>query len=199
MIAVAFCALVLAPVVWMFRLMDARVTVQRLLIERDRRLAEQALYRAENEKLLYLAQVRSEFNGEKAGTADEPKLGSQPQDRQGNLWAAVSVNHSVFKQGQKNDLKVEFTLVNDGAKVIDPKIAESRLVINGKELAGSGPILSSGLKDAQINTLSPGGNLQFGIALGDHFKEPGTYRVAWKGAEFQTPEIVLRVLPDRPH
>ena len=47
----------------------------------------------------------------------------------------MSVNHAIFKAGQTKDLRIEFTLVNDGDKVIDPKIPESRIVINGKELS----------------------------------------------------------------
>jgi len=124
-------------------------------------------------------------------------MGPQAADRPRNLWAAVSVNHAVFKQGQTKDLSVEFTLVNDGAKVIDPKIAESRILINGAELSVSGSILSQGLKDAQVKALSPGANLQFGVVLGDHFTAPGTYRVSWKGTGFQSPETVIRVLPEK--
>ena len=127
----------------------------------------------------------------------QPRDGVTAGRAQGNLWAAVSVNHAVLKQGQTKDLSIEFTLVNDGAKVIDPQIAESRILINGAELSVSGSILSTGLKDAQVKALSPGNNLQFGVALGDHFTEPGTYRVSWKGTGFQSPEIVIRVLPEK--
>ena len=80
-------------------------------------------------------------------------------------------------------------------ELIDPKIAESWIVINGKELSDSGLILSGGLKDAQVRAMSAGDNLQFAVGLGDHFTEPGTYRVCWKGTGFQSPEILLRILP----
>jgi hypothetical protein len=35
------------------------------------------------------------------------------------------------------------------------------------------------------------------VVLGDYLKEPGLYRVSWKGAGFQSSEIVLRVLPEK--
>jgi hypothetical protein len=96
-------------------------------------------------------------------------------------------------------MRIEFTLVNDGDQVIDPKIPESHLVINGKELPDSGLILSRIPKEARSKALSPGESLQFDCLLGDQFKEPGVYRISWKGAGFHSPEIVLRILPDRAH
>ena len=123
-----------------------------------------------------------------SATTDQPKAGS--------LWAGLSANHPIFKAGQTKDLRIEFTLVNDGDKVIDPKIAESRIVINGKERTDSGLIFSSVEKGTRSRALSPGESLQFSLPLGDQFKEPGTYRISWKGAGFHSPEIVLRVLPE---
>ena len=75
----------------------------------------------------------------------------------------MSVNHPIFKAGQTKDLRIEFTLVNDGDKVIDPKIPESQIVINGKELSDSGLILSSVQKGARFRALPPGESLQFGL------------------------------------
>jgi hypothetical protein len=123
------------------------------------------------------------------------KLGTVEQKKAGSLWAGLSVNHPIFRVGQTKDLRIEFTLVNDGDKVIDPKIPESQIVINGKELSGSGMILSSVQKGARFSALPPGESLQFDCLLGDRFKEPGVYRVSWKGAGFQSSEIVLRILP----
>jgi len=88
-------------------------------------------------------------------------------------------------------------VVNDGDEVIDPRIADSRIVINGKELSDSSSILRNGLKDAQAGALAPGDSLQFGVVLGDRFKEPGTFRISWKGTSFHSPEAVLRILPEK--
>jgi hypothetical protein len=108
----------------------------------------------------------------------------------------LSVNHSIFKAGQTKDLRIEFTLVNDGDKVIDPKIADSRIIINVKELGDSGLILSNVQNGERSKALPPGQSLRLDCLLGDRFKEPGIYRVSWKGAGFQSSEIVLRILPD---
>ena len=111
----------------------------------------------------------------------------------------MSVNHSIFKASQTKDLRIEFSIVNDGDKPIDPKISDSRIIINGKELAASGLILSSVPKVARSQALSPGGSLQFDCLVGDQFKEPGVYQVSWKGSGFQSPEIVLRIFPEETH
>jgi hypothetical protein len=176
MVAVALCALLLTPLVWMFRQVEA-LRLAELLAEHDRALAERAALLA-----------RSAQAAAKLGTADPKKAGS--------LWAGLSVNRPIFRAGQAKDLRIEFTLVNDGDQVIDPKIPESQIVINGKELSDSGSILSSVQKGAHSEALSPGESLQFDCLLEDQFKQPGVYRVSWKGAGFQSSEIVLRILPE---
>ena len=180
MIAVALCALLLAPLVWVLRRTELQLTMERLAAENASAQAERAVAQARS--------ARAVFTATTAAATDQPTVES--------LWAALSVNHPVFKAGQTNHLTIEFTLVNDGEKPIDPKIADSRFVINGKELTESGLIPSSVQKGARSKALSPGENLQFDCLLGDQFKEPGTYRVFWKGAGFRSPEIVLRILPE---
>jgi len=182
MIAVALCAVLLTLAVMTVRHFEARVRVEKLLADQARNQAQQARY---------LAQVRSAqatLLATKLGTTDQPKAGS--------LWAALSASHAIFKAGQTKDLRIEFTLVNDGDKVIDPKIADSRIVINGKERTDSGLIFGSLQKGARFKALSPEDSLQFSLPLGDQFKEPGTYRISWKGDGFHSPEIVLRIMPE---
>ena len=111
------------------------------------------------------------------------------------LWAALSVSRPLFHAGATKELLIHFTLVNDGSKLIDPKIESSKIIINGKELGDSGFILSNGPRDARWHALPPGDTLEFAYALENYFKEPGIYKVAWKGDDFETPPIVFRVMP----
>jgi hypothetical protein len=124
MVAVALCAFLLALAVWNFRQLEA-LRLERIHAEHARALAE--------ERAVALARSAQAV----------AKLTTPDQKNPGSLWAGLSVNHLVFKSGQTRDLRIEFTLVNDGNKVIDPKIPESQIVINGKELSDSGMILSS--------------------------------------------------------
>jgi hypothetical protein len=181
MVAVALCALLLVPLVWTFRQAEA-LRLERLLAEQARNQALLARDLAQREA------AQAALAAAKPSTADPKKAGS--------LWAALSVNHPIFRAGQTKELRIEFTLVNDGDKVIDPKIPESRIVINGKELGDSGMMLSSVQKGTRFKSLPPGENLQFDCLLVDQFKEPSIYRVSWKGAGFQSPEIVFRILPE---
>jgi hypothetical protein len=182
MIAVAFCAVMLALGVWTVRHFEAQVRAERLL-------AEQASYQA------LLARDLAPKEAAQASQATV-RLGTADQKKAESLWAVLSVNHPVFRAGQTKDLRIEFTVINDSDKPIDPKITESQILINGKELGDSGLILSSVQKGDRSEALPPGQSLRLDCLLGDCFKEPGIYRVSWKGAGFHSPEIVLRILPD---
>jgi hypothetical protein len=177
MVVVALCAFLLALAVWNLRQLEA-LRAERLIAEHARALAEERA----------LALVRSAQAAVKPITANQKNVGS--------LWAGLSVNHSTLKASQTKDLRIEFTLINDGDKVIDPKISECQIIINGKELNDSAIILSSVQAGARFKALPPGESLQFDCRLGDHFKEPGIYRVSWKGAGFQSSELVFRIMPD---
>ena len=143
-----------------------------------------------------------------AGAQEAPKPKEEPKAVKGvKLWAAVSVSDTLLNWG---DLKwqtglhppfmIHFYVVNDGDKVVDPKLKSSRLFINGKECKGRDGldwphIVANGPGDDRCEALPPGDYLSFGYALGDYFKEPGVYRVKWKGESFEAPEVVFRVMP----
>jgi hypothetical protein len=193
MIAVAVCALVLTPVVWMAR-------QNRLLqFAQMRALEAELMARQQAERARYAAQVQSAqalFVSKAADPSDHPEEGL-PAPKANGIWAALGVNRVVFRQSEVKGLTIEFTLVNDGEATIDPKIGESRIVVQGKELADSGLIMGNGPRDARFTALPPGEHLSFSYSLGDHFKEPGIYRVSWRGANFRSPEVVFRVLPEK--
>jgi hypothetical protein len=188
MIAVALCALVLAPIAWLVRHTEAQVMAEKLAAESARLQA----VRARDAALAQAAKAAS--SGANPGSGNQAETGAQALERQESLWAGLSVNRPLFKLGQTKDLSFEFTLVNDGDKLIDPEIAESRIVINGKELAETGSILGKAASDARFKELAPGKRLEFACSLGNYFNEPGIYRVSWKGANFQSPEIVVRIM-----
>jgi hypothetical protein len=181
MVAVALCALLLGLAVWTVRQAQMRAMLERVMA-------------AEREAQALLARDLAQREATQAALA-AAKPGTADQEKTGSLWAGLSVNHPIFKAGRTKDLRIEFTLVNDSDKVIDPKIPESRIVINGKELSDPGLILGSAQLGARFKALSPGESLQFDCPLGDQFKEPAIYQVSWNGAGFQSPVIVLRILP----
>jgi hypothetical protein len=193
MIAVAVCALLLAPLIWLMR-QNALLRSQQMRAVEAERMARAAAERAVYASLIRSAQAQVVS---KASYADDHPEEGSPVPKRGGLWVALGVNHVVFRRGDAKGLDVEFSLVNDSEETIDPKIAESRIVVNGKELVDSGLILGNGPRDARFAALPPGEHLQFGYSLGDYFKEPGVYRVSWRGANFRSPEVVFRVLPEK--
>ncbi|MGH9968652.1 MAG: hypothetical protein ACREBG_12605 [Pyrinomonadaceae bacterium] len=114
------------------------------------------------------------------------------------LWAAISVSSSVFKEGSTKNLQLDFTLVNDGAQTINPRIESSKIFINGKELEDSSLIFANGPRGVDWSAIPPGGFLQFSYGLEKYFRASGIYKVSWKGEEFESPPIVFRVLPGSP-
>jgi hypothetical protein len=142
------------------------------------------------------------------GAKEPPKPRERPKrEKETKLWAAVSVSDPVldwdnlaWELGTRAPFMIHFYLVNDGDKVIDPKIRSSKLLINGKAFKGKGGsdwpyIAANGPRDGRWKALPPGDYLAFGYAFRDDFKEPGTYRVKWKGEGFEAPEVVFRVMP----
>jgi hypothetical protein len=191
MIAVALFALFFTPIVFMYRRNVALVQAERMAADSARLAAERAMYAAQ------LQAAKASLKGANIGNVNQGKSGTEAEDQQGNLWAAVSVNRALFRQGETKDLRIVLTLVNDGDQVIDPKIAESRIMINGKELADSGSIFGNAPKDSRFTALPPGDQLEFSFAPGEKLSEPGIHLVSWKGADFQSPEVVVRIIAEK--
>jgi RNA polymerase sigma factor (sigma-70 family) len=117
--------------------------------------------------------------------------------KKGTLWAGISVNLPVFHEGDTAALQLFFTIVNDTDQVIDPKIIDSKIIVNGKALADSAFIFGNGPRDGRFTALPAGDVLEFGAGLGRYFDKPGVYRVSWRGEAFRSPEVVFRVLPKK--
>jgi len=81
MIAVALCALRLAPLVWMFRHVEA-LRLERIHAEHARALAE-------NRAAALARLAQASFSATKTSNALQPKVGK--------LWAGLSVNRPIFK------------------------------------------------------------------------------------------------------
>jgi hypothetical protein len=195
MIAVALFALALTPIIWMYRRTEELIRMERIAADHARLQAERAQY------LANLSAANAALVGTGSGTTAITRSGSTAAKNDPlqtkNLWAGLSVNRAVFQTGEAKDLRIELTLVNDSDAAVDPKIAESQIVIKGKELGDPAKLLSSLPKDARFQALPPGDSLQFGLGLGDQIQQPGTYRIIWKGAGFESPEIVVRILADK--
>ena len=197
MSAIALCALMLALVAWTVQ--QQRLAIQaenraRMMAERAMREADRARQAAAQAQAL---QVQTSAGGPPAARQGPatPSPGTAA-NANGPLWSALSINHTAFRPEDLNSLTIEFTLVNDGKTPVDPKILRSRIIVNGQELAGSSRLLGGESRVARLRSLPPGDPLRFALPLGDQFRAPGTYRVSWRGEDFQSPELSFRVLPE---
>lgn len=114
------------------------------------------------------------------------------------LWAGLTVTSPATAADAVAEAKsfmVSFALVNDGEDKIDPEIAASRFLVNGKELKSWDFTIANGPRDQRFTSLAPGQSLQFGYAMGQHFSEPGIYKIQWKGKSFESQMVEFRVLP----
>lgn len=173
MIAVALCALMIVPFVFLDR---ARQQVQLARLEAVLQRERAAVERARAQAVAAALTVN----------AAKAKPGTPATPHGQRLWAALAVSHAVVEAGDAASLVVECALVNDGDRDVDPRQADSRLVVNGKELADRLPPGAA---------LPPGGHVRLTHALGSAIAGPGEYRVSWRGANFQAPEVTIRVVP----
>ncbi len=180
MIAVAVSALLFVPILGTIR-------QQRLLALEQMRAADA------------VARAVVAHAGTRAISSSRPAISAPAAGKAPGLWAALGVNHSVFPADQVKDLVIEFTIVNDGDRPVDPGIAGSRIIVNGNELRDSALILGKGPRDARFTSLPPGDHIRFTSKLGDLFQAPGTYHVTWRGDLFLAPEVSFRVLPSAAH
>jgi len=117
------------------------------------------------------------------------------QNMSGDIWASISVNQPVFEEEGTKNLMIIFALVNDGHDTINPDIESSQIVVNGHSWEDSRLIFSNGPRDKRFWALPPNGYLLFGYQLGDRFDKPGIYTVIWKGVNFESQKISVRVVP----
>jgi hypothetical protein len=114
------------------------------------------------------------------------------------LWVSISVNSPIFDEGNPaKPLVINFVLVNDGDKTVNPDVEASQLMVNGRELERWPFIIANGIRDDRWEALPPGEYLNFTYGLSGHFREPGIYRVSWRSKDFRSPEIIFRILPKR--
>jgi RNA polymerase sigma factor (sigma-70 family) len=125
------------------------------------------------------------------GDPDAPKL-------PGPLRAELTVNPHVIEAGVDNPLlQITFSLHNDSAKVINPKVRYSKIIVDGKVLPDSARIFSSGPRSDKFDALQPGDELRFGYAMGKYFNKAGIYRVSWEGDGYVSPAVLIWVQPSK--
>lgn len=88
-------------------------------------------------------------------------------------------------------------MVNDGQTEVNPRIESSHLFINGGEPKDWAIVIGNGLRSSWFWALPPGKILSFRYQLGPrYFSKPGIYTLRWESANFSSPTVTFRVMPD---
>jgi hypothetical protein len=131
------------------------------------------------------------------GTRGEPVKPDKEEDPK--LWAAVSIKPLVFDPYTFtfDRPKIHLGLVNDGNQILETGLRESVLVVNGQPVRGAAwdAALKAGLRGDAWQKVAPSEHVGVICPLEDVITEPGTYRVSWSGKDFQSPEVVYRIIP----
>ena len=204
MIVVAVCALLLFPLSRSIRQLE-RVRQARLRAVQEAKLARDLGRKSKAEALRLMHLARPETTVGPAGSRGPDVVtkraeGASTDDRwRGKVWASLSVNPPSLREGEPTELQLWFTLVNESHERLDPRIFESRIMVDGKELADSARLMGRTPRTSRFQALRPGEGIHFIVPLGHGFEEPGVYRVVWEGTGFRSPEVVIRVRPKRPN
>lgn len=119
------------------------------------------------------------------------------------LWAGIGSHYSAYKVNAAgvfdNQVQIAFTVVNDGIMAADPELNASQLLVNGTVIDRWPNQIAFGIGPAKNRDSIPPGDLtMINMDLTSYFPKPGLYKVKWKGKAFQSNELILRVLKEKP-
>jgi hypothetical protein len=122
-----------------------------------------------------------------------------PKTSVGKLWAVASIVPPVLVRDTSTIRRTQLflELVNDGTQTVETGTWESVLVVDGQPLRSRNwsMALRTGLISGTWLELPPGEPAGIVRPLHGIITDPGIYRVSWKGKDFQSPEVVFRILP----
>jgi hypothetical protein len=121
-----------------------------------------------------------------------------PKESQGKLWAAISLIPPVMLWDSltRRPAQIELYLGNDGTQAVETGADDSVLVVTDQsQRSWEGKLdLRNGLSGPEWLEMPPGGCTGKIRSLGWIITDPGVYRVSWKSKNFQSPEVVYRII-----
>lgn len=112
------------------------------------------------------------------------------------LHAGIQAQLVPHRNGYTDEARVQlsFVLLNDSDRALDVHADSWKIVVNGAELEDSGYIFGNGPGPIRgYRILDQGDHYELGKALSisTYFHSPGEYKIAWKGAGFESPTITV--------
>lgn len=131
------------------------------------------------------------------GRTDLPDAKAQAMksnaERKKQFLATLTAAPCIVSLKTVEKLNIHFQLKNISKEKLDPKITESELIVDGKELPDSAFLFGNGPRDARFTGLPPGEALHFTYALGSKFTKAGIYTLGWRGKNFEAEPITFTV------
>lgn len=100
--------------------------------------------------------------------------------------SAEDLKATISAPKSDRPLYIEFKLENKSAVTQNPKINQSKLLLNGKELPESSMIFGNGPRDQRFTALPAGQSLNFSHDLRVYVRQPGRYQLVWKGENYSS-------------
>lgn len=112
-----------------------------------------------------------------------------------SLVAKLELSQSSPTVETVPDMFVKFSLKNHGKVSVDPALAQTELVIDGKPFEQSAQLFGNGPRDARFTGLPAGDTIDFSYAIGYYFRRAGEHTLLWRGQGFEPVQIKFRVAP----
>lgn len=118
------------------------------------------------------------------------------KDQNGCLGLHAGITVELTQGYSDPSVMVVFVLLNDSEIAQNTAPESWQIVIDGKVLKDSGWILGNGpMPTGGFGKLSAGQKYDFGKALpiAQYFPEKREYKVSWKGKNFQSPTVKVKI------
>jgi hypothetical protein len=153
----------------------------------------------ESSEAVYRLMPRAGESDAKPAAAKAGNKSGPPKAAEGSMWAVISIVPPVSASGTstKGPVWIELHLGNDGTQTVDTGADDSVLVVNGQPLRSRDwqVLLSSGPFSGDWPRMPPRRHTGIIRNFDGIITEPGIYRVSWRGKNFQSHEVMYRVLP----
>jgi hypothetical protein len=101
---------------------------------------------------------------------------------------------STLSLAQLPQLQLVFVIRNTSSSMVDPRLEESTLFVDGKPVEAWARIVSNGPRDERWNALPPGQELQFSYLLGDAlFATPGLHQVELEVSNVRSARVPIQL------
>ncbi|MEJ7731584.1 MAG: hypothetical protein WKG00_20520 [Polyangiaceae bacterium] len=135
------------------------------------------------------------------GVAGEPAppvdgAGATPPAAAAPLRVRLGAATHTLSAANRDTFQLDFVVINEGAAVVEPRLGESSLLVDGVVLPIWTVYIGNGARDERFAALPPGDRLDFSYAMGTALpRAPGKYVLVYVVRGARSAPFELRVTP----